>query len=237
MHKSILPQTFYVYVHRKATTGAVFYVGKGTGKRAWRNEARNNLWVKTADKYGVVVEVVHAFGDEALAFELECELILHFGRINTRTGCLVNMTDGGEGSTGQVQTDAKREKIRAASLGLKRSPEFSEACRVRMMNFRHTPESRAKISLAHLGKTISAEHAAAVSRAQTGRKRSSEFIEAMSKRVVCIETGDSFASQLFAVEWAASQGIAVHQGSISNCCRGLRKTAGGLRWMFEPAPV
>lgn len=43
---------FYVYVHKKKTNGEVFYVGKGSGKRAWSAFGRNSLWKRTADKYG-----------------------------------------------------------------------------------------------------------------------------------------------------------------------------------------
>lgn len=35
---------FYVYLHRRATDGRVFCVGKGHGKRAWRTEGRNPKW-------------------------------------------------------------------------------------------------------------------------------------------------------------------------------------------------
>ena len=49
---------FYVYVHKKKTNGEVFYVGKGSGKRAWSAFGRNSLWKRTADKYGWLVEIV-----------------------------------------------------------------------------------------------------------------------------------------------------------------------------------
>lgn len=225
---------FYVYVHRKATTGAVFYVGKGTGKRFERKEARNNLWAKVSEKHGVLCEIVHWFEDEALAFRLEMDLIAYFGRVNNRTGCLVNMTDGGEGSSGQIQSDEKREKLRIYRTGRRLPQDLIDRHRERMKGFRHTPESRAKIGAAHRGKTISPDHIEAVRRAQKGKMISEGHMRAVSKPVRCIDTGQVFASQQDAAAWVRGLGLNCSQGSISNCCRGQQKMAAGYRFEFVP---
>ncbi len=33
---------YYVYLHKATETGEVFYVGKGSGRRAWETKKRNN---------------------------------------------------------------------------------------------------------------------------------------------------------------------------------------------------
>lgn len=55
---TVKPDGFYVYIHRRATDGSAFYVGKGRGKRAWRwGESRNPHWRNIASKNGVYVEI------------------------------------------------------------------------------------------------------------------------------------------------------------------------------------
>lgn len=96
------PQNFYVYVHRRASDNRVFYVGKGNKRRGWRRSGRNKLWHTIANKHGVVCEIVKDNLDEDLSFDLERELISFYGRLDLRTGCLANFTDGGEGKSGGV---------------------------------------------------------------------------------------------------------------------------------------
>lgn len=85
---------FYVYLHRKKTTGEVFYVGKGTGNRISKETTRSDLWKRTAKKHGVIKEY-HTVGlQEWYAFELERDLIAYYGRVIDKTGSLVNILDG-----------------------------------------------------------------------------------------------------------------------------------------------
>jgi hypothetical protein len=102
---------YYVYVHRKKTNGDVFYVGKGKGNRAWLTTTRSLLWNRTKDKYGYIVEIVQNNLQEWYAFELEKELICKYGRKDNKTGILVNMSDGGEGPSGQLISEAQRKKL------------------------------------------------------------------------------------------------------------------------------
>lgn len=91
---------FYVYIHRKKTTGEVFYVGKGKGKRAWDFVKRSDFWKRVKDKHGVTVEIYQNNLQEWYAFELEKELIALYGRVTDGKGSLVNLTDGGESASG-----------------------------------------------------------------------------------------------------------------------------------------
>ena len=49
---------YYVYAHRKATTGEIFYIGKGTGRRAWGTIDRNPFWQAVARKHGFTIEII-----------------------------------------------------------------------------------------------------------------------------------------------------------------------------------
>lgn len=86
---------YYVYLHKKLN-GEVFYVGKGKGRRAFKNNRRSTLWNYTKDKYGLQIEIYEDNLSESEALSLEMELIKQFGRIDIGTGCLVNFTDGGD---------------------------------------------------------------------------------------------------------------------------------------------
>ena len=108
MSAASLPQDFYVYLHRKATTGDVFYVGKGQDRRALSHRGRNRHWKNIVAKHGLVVEIVADRLREWYAHELECELIALHGRRDLGYGPLVNMEDGGQGASGRMQT-AKRQ--------------------------------------------------------------------------------------------------------------------------------
>lgn len=108
---------YYVYLHRNKTTGKVFYVGKGKCRRAWECANRSAFWKKTVRKYGHTVEIVLNNLQEWYAFELESELILKYGRRNNNTGCLVNLTDGGEGESGKVYTEEQRKRMSDSQKG------------------------------------------------------------------------------------------------------------------------
>ena len=97
---------FYVYVHRKATDGSVFYVGKGKGRRAWNKTHRSDYWKRVSDKYGLIVDIVLRFSSEMCALSFEMALIKLYGREN-----LCNLTDGGEGTSGYKVTDVTKRKI------------------------------------------------------------------------------------------------------------------------------
>jgi len=109
---------FYVYVHRKATTGEVFYVGKGKGRRAYITSARSDWWHRTVKKHGHVVEIV-AYGlQEWYAFELEVELIALYGRRDRGDGVLLNVTDGGEGASGSYHSVDARAMSRVVDTSI-----------------------------------------------------------------------------------------------------------------------
>jgi len=75
--------------------GTVKYVGKGTKRRAF--EATNHRGLTPKDKNLILLQ---EHPSEADAFEAEIFLILYYGRIDKGTGCLRNLTDGGEGASG-----------------------------------------------------------------------------------------------------------------------------------------
>lgn len=68
---------YYVYCHKHPITKAVFYVGKGSGDRAYETSGRSSEWLNARKEIvlscGVdrEVEIIHCFEDEEKALELE----------------------------------------------------------------------------------------------------------------------------------------------------------------------
>ncbi|MBN2132568.1 MAG: hypothetical protein JW741_23910 [Sedimentisphaerales bacterium] len=89
---------YYVYVHKDRTTGEVFYVGKGSGKRAWATAARNTKWKERVALLvdGWDVEIVTDDLSELEAFDIERTLVKQYGGCQTEGGSLVNLVPGGE---------------------------------------------------------------------------------------------------------------------------------------------
>jgi len=99
------PSGYYLYVHRKATDGTIFYVGKGLRDR-WKSTGRTNKhWQNTAIKHGVIVDILMQDLQEWYAYEKEIELIAYYGRFDLGEGALVNHDNGGEGGGRPCETD------------------------------------------------------------------------------------------------------------------------------------
>lgn len=85
---------YYVYEHCRASDGAVFYVGKGSGRRAY-SRTRSEHWKRVVAKHGLVVNIVKDEMPEVCALTLERVLIARYGLDN-----LVNIAEAGIVSSG-----------------------------------------------------------------------------------------------------------------------------------------
>ena len=121
----------YIYLHRRNDTGEVFYVGKGTGKRAYQKTDRNQHWHNVVNKAGFTAEIIVKGLTDAEAYWAEPLLIEAHGGV----GNLTNISTGGEGwSSEEVkalwQDPAYREKqSKAVSKALKevyKDPAYRE---------------------------------------------------------------------------------------------------------------
>jgi hypothetical protein len=103
---------FYVYAYKRED-GTPYYVGKGKGKRAWTNQGR--FVSKPRDKNRITLLATNL--SEPEAFEWEEDLISLLGRIDLGTGCLHNLTNGGDGSSGYTHKESTKAKIGEALKG------------------------------------------------------------------------------------------------------------------------
>ena len=86
-----------------------YYVGKGRGMRAYSNDHR----VRPPVDKAMIVFVARNLSESA-AFTIEVALIAQYGRIDNNSGCLRNLTSGGEGASGH--SESARRKMRDARL-------------------------------------------------------------------------------------------------------------------------
>lgn len=111
-----MENNFYLYEHKNPKTGEVFYIGIGSGRRAYDKYRRSRFWKNYVNKHDFVVCIVFDGLSWENACSLEMELIAKYGRRDLGRGPLLNMTDGGDGSTGPKSEEHKR-KIAIANIG------------------------------------------------------------------------------------------------------------------------
>jgi len=96
---------FYTYLWLRYD-GTPYYVGKGREERAWVSGSHR----LNRPKFDFLI-IVQEFPCEQDAFAAERFLIAYYGRKDLGTGCLRNLTDGGEGASGAVLTEEHKAAI------------------------------------------------------------------------------------------------------------------------------
>ena len=121
---------FYTYAHYKPT-GGIFYIGKGTGKRAHSLVGRNPHWKQIVKKYGnPYVKILANWDTEQEAFDHEKLLISCFRKMGIN---LANITNGGDGNFGFKHSDVTKEKISKTHFGKKLSESKKTAIGIAKM--------------------------------------------------------------------------------------------------------
>ncbi len=138
---------FYVYQLRDPRSELPFYIGKGFGRRAWDHiknidysHKSNTIQKILREGYEVQVEILQDNLTEDSAFELEIQLISKYGRRDLGTGCLTNLTSGGEGASGRILSEESKNRHKAA-------------CKAAMQR----PETKARVSASSKGRIVSEE--------------------------------------------------------------------------------
>jgi hypothetical protein len=124
-----MENNWYLYRHLKPC-GEVFYIGIGKTKnfkRAFEKQQRSNWWTSTIRKYPEYeVEILTTGLTKEEACDLEIILISWYKRKDCCDGSLVNMTDGGEGASGNICSIETRKKISEANKKVVRTKEWGE---------------------------------------------------------------------------------------------------------------
>jgi hypothetical protein len=178
--------TFYTYLWLRED-GSPYYVGKGCGNRV----NISNRGHRPPKDYSRIR--VQEWSDEATAFAYERYFIDFWGRKDLGTGCLRNLTDGGEGGSGRKRSQEECRGISKRQLGRKLSSEtrmkISGTLKGRQLSLEHrksiskarigvtcSSETKERIGAVHRGKVLSKETRARISAANLGRKLSAEVL-------------------------------------------------------------
>ncbi len=109
----------YLYRHIRLDTGKPFYIGIGVGRRAYDKCKRKKHWKRIVAKHGYSVEIMIDGLSWEEACKKEIEFIALYGRLNKGNGILINLTDGGEGSFGMIQSEKAKELTKERMTGNK----------------------------------------------------------------------------------------------------------------------
>lgn len=223
-----------VYFHRHPQTNEIFYVGIGAKKdRAYcrSKKSRNRYWHRYVAKHGEpIVEIVHTVETRKEAIELELKYISEFGRKCDGSGCLVNITLGGDGGAlGVKRTKEQIERQAAAMRGKKRSPR-SIANYKAAQNRPEVKEMHAKI------KTPGSPWSQKQSAAKMGKKQSTEMIQKRSnslkghavseetkRKISATNTGKIRTAEMRANYSAAALGRGLSQETINKIVEKTKK--------------
>lgn len=144
---------YYVYALFREDGVTPFYIGKGRGSRVQAharpsemrrdsNSIKTRIARKVLDAIGHIPSAVIFSGiTEHEALSAEAGLIAALGRIDNASGILANMTDGGEGASGNIQSPEDRARKSAAAL----RPETRAKKSAALVETFAKPEVRAKL--------------------------------------------------------------------------------------------
>lgn len=167
---------FYVYAYLRED-GTPYYVGKGKGPRAFHKYHR---FVSTPPKERIAFLARNV--NEPDALQAEMLLIRMYGRRDDGTGILRNLTDGGEGTMGQIFTPERRRQQSKAMKGRVRSESHCKAISKAKKGTVISAEHRRKLSQALAGRIMSAETRAKMS--ESRKLRAGAFVGASNGRAI-----------------------------------------------------
>jgi hypothetical protein len=144
------PTGYYVYAYLRKSDLTPYYIGKGKGHRAWAKD--HNVCVPDNNSRIIIVE---SNLTDIGACAIERKLIEWYGRKDLGTGILRNLTDGGNGTAGRIQTQQTRNLISRANSRRIWSEESKQKLRDHNRGIKQSPESNAKRSQALKGRKVS----------------------------------------------------------------------------------
>jgi hypothetical protein len=154
----------YAYLREDKTP---YYIGKGKGPRAFRTSNRHCPC--PADKSRVLF--LKTGLSEADAFKHEVYMIAVLGRKDLGTGILRNLTDGGEGTSGNKRSEEFRARMSEVHSGKTISEEQKHQISKTLTGRTIPPEARRNMSLCKLGKKKSLETRKRMSKPKSAETR------------------------------------------------------------------
>ena len=139
----------YAYLREDRTP---YYIGKGQGRRCYE-VARHRISVPPRER--ILFLKVNLTEEEA--FKHERYMIAVLGRKDLDTGILRNLTDGGEGNSGAVMSEANKQAMSVRHKGKSLSPQHAEALRQSNIGRGKSDDEKQKIQK-KLNRAITLKH-------------------------------------------------------------------------------
>jgi len=229
----------YVYRHIRLDKNEPFYIGIGSSKyynRAYRHKSRSDFWKKVANKGGYEVEILMDDLTWEQACEKEKEFIKLYGRIDLKNGCLVNMTNGGDGALNAIISEKTRKSVAEANRRRIFTDEQKEKMAERMSKRNKDPELRAKITegLRNSEKVLANARnlgikAKGIKHSDLTKKKMSD--SKIKKPIIQYDLNGNFIKK-----WESScqieRDLNFDQSNVSHCCKGLSKQRYGFKWEY-----
>lgn len=165
---------FYTYIYRDPSRTfrdhpEPIYVGKGKqGRSHWhlkRNDTHpftHRLQKMKREGSEPQIEVIGALNEDHAVFMEKC-LIAVLGRKDLDLGPLLNLTDGGEGTTGKIVSKETGRKISKALAGRKLPESVRQNQSKGQTGRKHSEERNRKVSEGLMGHAVSDETRAKIS--------------------------------------------------------------------------
>jgi hypothetical protein len=224
---------YYLYRHIRLDKNEPFYIGIGTKqkrnhnsfkseyRRAYEtNRKESYIWNSIINKTEYEVEILFESNNYEFIKEKEKEFISLYGRINTNTGTLANMTNGGDGFIGYILSKENIENRRKRMIGKKQCVSQIQKRNKSRKGYVHSEETKLKMSNSHKGKKTDKEHLLKLQKGQ---------ILANSKPILQYDLEGNFIKKWQSATVAAKK-INLHPTSIRHCVQGKTKTSGGYIW-------
>lgn len=204
---------FYVYKHVRLDTNTTFYIGKGRGKRSKDVSGRNDYWKRIVQKHGHAVKILFNNLTEKQALNKESQFIKLFKKYNR---CEANFALGGVGSSGFKVSEETKQKLSNIFKGRK----FREYGKLSDITKSKISKSRKKARANRLG---------------CAHKKESKDKNAISNGGKQFTAINKITNK---VEWSGvnqaecARILSLHQGHISSCLLGRRKSHRGYTFRY-----
>ena len=221
---------YLVYKHL-TTDGNIFYIGLSNNKtRPFHFHNRNNLWHKIYNKYGCVVEIIAENLTKEEACELEQSLIEKYGKRCDNSGCLANITSGGDGVKDYKFTEEVLQKLRDSHTGYvmpeSQKNNISKALtgKEKQCSFNY---SKPKNNLSDIRKKEISD-----------KLKGSSPGKGVNKTFNKIKQLDPFTNEIINIFDNSVMASVVIKGdksfasTIRKCCKGIQKISLGYKWEY-----
>ena len=193
---------FYVYMYLDQNN-IPFYIGKGCGKRfkinihlsKYHEQPFLQNKIKKVGVDNIKIHFLHESLTEKLSLYWEEYWINYIGRRDKREGTLCNLVDGGKCNSGRIVSLETRKKLSVAMKGKMHSKETKQKMsntqrgNTHAKGYKHTDDSKCKISIATTGKNnpMYGKHLSAEARRKISEGNKGKIISEERKKAVSMQ--------------------------------------------------